>query len=133
MELVAPVANIKKEQGASLSQRARIMTTMFRPSLIKVNSLLLMKRYAEEIILHDYSPNSSPVYIDNNQLNGFLEGIIERDCDIQSCEECGYCGRWAEKIVKVDADYRKDMLELADKLDDGLKRGTHWLPPRSEG
>ena len=127
MELAGPVANIKKEQGVSLSRRARIITTMFKPSLIKVSSLLLVRRYAEKIILHDYSPGSSPVYIDNKQLDGFVEGIIERDCDIQSCEECGYCEKWAKKIVKVDTNYRKEMLELADQLDDGLTHSTHWL------
>lgn len=127
IELVGPVANIKKEQGASLSQRARIITTMFKPSLIKVNSLLMMKRFAEKIILHDYSPNSSPVYIDNNLLDGFIEGIKERDCDLLSCEECSYCKQWADKIVKVDTNYREEMLELADKLDDGLAHSTHWL------
>ncbi len=127
LELVGPVANIKKEQGASLDQRARIISTMFKPSLIKINSLLMMKRFAEKIILHDFSIDLAPVYIDNNQLDGFIVGIKERDCDMLSCEECGYCQKWADKIVKVDANYREGMLELADKLDRGLADSTHWL------
>ena len=127
MELVAPVANIKKEQGTTIRQRLRVISTMFKPSLIKIKSLLLMKRYAENIILHDFLRDTSPIYIDNNKLDGFIEGIKERDCNTLSCEDCGYCYKWAEKIVVVDKIYQKEMLSLGDKLDSGLVHSTHWL------
>jgi collagenase-like PrtC family protease len=130
LELVGPVANIKKEQGASLIQRARIIATMFKPSLINVNSLIQMKRYAKKIILHDYSPERAPIYIDNRKLDGFIEGIKTRDCDLLDCRECGYCRQWADQIVQVDPTYRAEMLALATELDNGLTHSTHWLDAR---
>ncbi len=42
------------------------------------------------------------VVIDNDAFpQGFLRRIAATDCDHQRCEECGYCGTVAEKVVRI--------------------------------
>ncbi|MDD5518519.1 MAG: U32 family peptidase [Candidatus Omnitrophica bacterium] len=50
------------------------------------------------------------VYIDNKQLDGFIENIPGK-CDLISCAPCGYCRRAAVRAVKIDPVYRKAMLD----------------------
>jgi hypothetical protein len=79
LELVGPVSSIKQELGAPLSQRLKLIFTMLKPSKIKVSSLLLMKKFAEQVMIHDFGKESAGVYIDNKSLNGFIEGIKGRN------------------------------------------------------
>ncbi|MBD3320093.1 MAG: peptidase U32 [Chitinivibrionales bacterium] len=126
-ELVAPVAYITARQKASLCSRFRVIAHLFRPNLIKTSSMLLMKKYAEKLLVADYQAPDSPVYIDNKALEGFLEGLHERECAKMNCEQCSYCSAWVEKAVRIDPQYRDEVLELAGKLDEGLRKSTHWL------
>jgi collagenase-like PrtC family protease len=42
------------------------------------------------------------VVIDNDAFpQGFLRRIAATDCENQRCEECGYCGTVAEKVVRI--------------------------------
>lgn len=63
------------------------------------------------------------VFIDNKKLDGFLEGFFLRDCSLLSCEECAYCREIAEKVVKIDEQWRKDMLKRYKKILDNLNSG----------
>ncbi len=130
LEIAGPVAQIKREQHAGLSQRLRTVSIMFKPWYVKVSALVAMKRYADKVILHSYGRDRAPVYIDNKALDGFIEGLRLHDCAIDKCERCGYCREWAEKTVFVDGAYRAEVLDLAGKLDEGLISSTHWLRPR---
>lgn len=49
------------------------------------------------------------VYIDNKALDGFLEGLTDKDCLHTSCRECGYCNKIAEKVVKVEQTLLKEI------------------------
>jgi collagenase-like PrtC family protease len=126
-ELVAPVAQIKRELGASWLQRIRMTATLARPWLVKMRALLLMKRFAESALFGTFAQGSTPVFIDNRALDGFLDGVRSRDCDSLSCESCGYCRMVAERAVTVEQHYREKTLALAARLDDGLISGEHWL------
>jgi hypothetical protein len=54
------------------------------------------------------------MHIDNRALDGFAEHFKTHDCYHSSCEECGYCKRWAEKTVRVDEEKRKAILKRFD-------------------
>lgn len=57
-------------------------------------------------------------YIDNRALDGFIEHFKIGKCKDGMCQECGYCQRTAEKVVKIDKDYReKILLKYKDALD----------------
>lgn len=127
LELVAPVAHIKKEQNASLSQRSRVFFSMFKPSKVRVSTLLATREYMEQVILHDFDKLTTPIYIDNRQLDGFLEEIMKRDCKNHLCSECQYCHSVASEQVVYNEDYREKTLKLAEELDKGLTSSSHWL------
>jgi len=127
LELVAPVAHIKKEQDASLSQRLRVIFSMFKPSKVKISTLLATKEYMEQVILHDFDKLTTPIYIDNKKLDGFLKEIMKRDCKNSLCSECLYCNSIASKQVVYNEDYRVKILKLAQELDKGLISSSHWL------
>ena len=98
-----------------------------RPHLIKLSSLRLMKAYAEQILLHDYHQDSCPVFIANDSLDGFLEGLLSKNCAEADCQQCGYCARWMTRTVRVDPEYQCRMLRLADQIEEGFRTGGHWF------
>lgn len=58
------------------------------------------------------------VYIDNKELDGFIEGM-PKDCDLISCERCGYCEAIAKKAVRLDKDYLEStIVQYKDALDE---------------
>jgi hypothetical protein len=58
----------------------------------------------------------NPIYLDNRKLDGFLEHFMRRDCNDQSCEECGYCQNIAEKVLSVPPEYKKRMSQTYQQL-----------------
>ena len=43
--------------------------------------------------------------VDNSAFpKGFLRRIAATDCEHQSCEECGYCGSVAERVLRLDGE-----------------------------
>lgn len=126
-ELVAPVAQIKKQQHTPLRQRLRMIAIMFHPHRVKVKSLLAMKQYAETVIPHAFDKNSAPVYIDNKMLDGFVEGLSKRNCSVMDCTECRYCQKWIEKSLTINEEYRCDVLHKTERLDQGFTTASHWI------
>lgn len=64
-----------------------------------------------------------PVHIENNALEGFLEGMAQKDCHNLVCNDrgwngetgiehgnCSYCRSYAEKAVKIDEIRRQETL-----------------------
>jgi hypothetical protein len=126
-ELVAPVAHIKRQQRLTVAQRLRMVATMARPWHIKMRSLLLIKKYGELVVPHEFGRAAAPVYIDTKALDGFLDGLASRQCAASDCAACGYCRAWADTAVRVDPAYREKVLALASRLDEGLLNGSLWL------
>ena len=100
---------------------------MFKPSKVKISTLLATKEYMEQVILHDFDKLTAPIYIDNKKLDGFLDGVVKRDCQNRSCSECRYCNMAADKYVIYNEQYRQKTLERAQRLDQGLVSSSHWL------
>ena len=42
------------------------------------------------------------VYIDNRALDGFIEFFLKDNCELRSCQECGYCEDVAKRAVKIN-------------------------------
>jgi hypothetical protein len=110
-----------------LSQRLRVIFSMFKPSKVKISTLLATKEYMEQVILHDFDKLTTQIYIDNNKLDGFLKEIMKRDCKNSLCSECLYCNIIASKQVVYNEDYRVKILKLAQELEKGLISSSHWL------
>lgn len=130
LQLVAPVAQISKNLGASKEMRFRLLTTMFRPDRIRIKSLLMMYKYSSLILDTDYSDPNAPVYIDNKKLDGFIEEL-RKICN-GFCTHCSFCTKISEQVVKIDRDYRNEVLSLSSWLDSGAIDSTHWINPRKK-
>ena len=72
-----------------------IFRFFFRPELTNIFKLEKIKR-----IFADISPY---VYVDNKKLNGFLIGLQDKKCASRCCDECDWCGKIANDVMKVDA------------------------------
>lgn len=48
------------------------------------------------------TPVQDLFFVDNKRIpNDFLQGFVERDCSLLSCDRCGYCHRIADAAVTV--------------------------------
>ena len=127
-ELVAPVAQVPCKENTPFPVLLRTVSAMARPWLAKPASLAAIASYISDVFIDDFSRERSPVYIDNQGLAGFLEGVVERGCSPAACacDKCDYCGSWAKKTVRLDDGYRDKVLAKAASLDKGLLSGTLW-------
>ena len=84
---------------------------LIRPDLVNIDLMLQMA----DIFGYSFS---DVIQIDNRELDGFAEHFKTHDCYHSSCDECGYCGRWAEKVVRVD---REKHQAIVKKFDDFIE------------
>ncbi len=64
--------------------------------------------------------------IDSGSMDGFLEGVMARDCRNLSCADCGWCDRWAGQVVHFDPADRKRFLEDSEKNLEDLEGGSFF-------
>ena len=57
-----------------------------------------------QMLKYSHLLNKIQVSVENKELEGFLRGI-PKDCDLFSCDACGYCGKIAQKTVKSESGY----------------------------
>lgn len=82
---------------------------LIKPELVNIDLMLEMA----DIFGYSFS---DVMQIDNRALDGFAEHFKTHDCYHSSCEECGYCKRWAEKTVQVDEAKRQAILKRFDRF-----------------
>ena len=54
------------------------------------------------------------IYIDNQKLDGFIDGIKRIDCRYISCDRCGYCERYAKKAITFSATDQEEAIRRTD-------------------
>lgn len=64
----------------------------FFPGFANISKLLRLKGLLKD----------PEVFIDNRKLGHFLDFFMEHDCNLQSCRDCGYCGKIAREAVRVE-------------------------------
>ena len=80
---------------------------LIRPDLVNIDLMLEMA----DIFGYSFS---DVMQIDNRALDGFAEHFKTHDCYHSSCDECGYCKRWAEKVVRVNEERHQAILKKFD-------------------
>lgn len=126
LEIVGPVAKIKKELGAGRKEQFRMVKAFLQPGKVKISTVLAMKRYAEMVVQHEFEESRAPVYVANEDLQGFLRGMPQQNCERGRCTECGYCTRWAAEAITIDPHYRTEALRQAHALQVGCADGSCW-------
>jgi hypothetical protein len=100
--------------------------TFVRPRTVNPLRLLPIRRLAEAQGMLTPLRRDPPVVIDNRALDGFLEFFFKVDCHERDCEECRYCHRVAERAVRVDPEFRREVLRQYDEVLDDLCSGGMW-------
>jgi collagenase-like PrtC family protease len=54
------------------------------------------------------------IYIDNQKLDGFVDGIKKINCRYVSCDRCGYCERYAEKAITFSLLDQEEAIRRSD-------------------
>ncbi|MFO7963924.1 MAG: U32 family peptidase [Desulfobacterales bacterium] len=69
----------------------------------------------------------SPVWIESSRIpDDFIQGFEHRDCEVLSCDRCGYCADIAAAAVFVDDDFRKEALAKYDTVHASMINGGLW-------
>lgn len=99
----------------------------------KANALRLMRwrEFARLRGMMYQSTSPPPVFIDNRKLDGFLEGLMQHDCALMDCRDCGYCDSTARRAITIDQEHRARCLELAGDLLRDMCSGALWNLPIS--
>jgi len=63
------------------------------------------------------------VFIDNKALDGFINFFLTHNCQVMSCEDCGYCREISERVVKIDKDYQNKICQEYRKFLGALYSG----------
>jgi hypothetical protein len=64
-----------------------------------------------------------PIYIDNRQLDGFLQEVWKRECRYNDCNHCQYCHKVADKVVRIEEGYRQRCLEMHKGIEETITQG----------
>jgi len=71
--------------------------------------------------------NKTPAFtINPDSLDGFLEGVLKRDCRHLSCEKCGWCESFAQRAVEFVPGERERYLEGAAENIEELESGAFF-------
>ncbi len=54
------------------------------------------------------------ISIDNQKLDGFLNGLKKIDCRYLSCDQCGYCERFAAKAITIAPEDKEEAVRRSD-------------------
>ncbi|QWV92516.1 U32 family peptidase [Geomonas oryzisoli] len=126
LDLIQPYGyKTDSAQGGSLLDLRRFVRFFLRPLAVRQTGLLRLKRLAEKRGLVA-GLRWDPVYIDNRLLDGFLDGMRGIDCRGSDCSRCGYCERWTLEAVRVDEQYRQELLQLYQEAFNDMYSGALW-------
>lgn len=118
----------KQQRSASQPRRAKYwdFLTFVRPWKANPMRMLQWREFAKMRGMIYQSSQEDPIRIDNRALDGFVEGLMGRDCGSRDCGDCGHCHRIARDVVKIDPEYQAKCLELANSLMDDMRTGKMW-------
>jgi collagenase-like PrtC family protease len=94
-------------------------------NLIKLRKVIDFGQTAS-VLYPRRGPN--PVQIDNRALDGFHDYFRDHGCMDVDCERCRYCHEWAERVVKIDPEWRARMDACYADLLGEIDGGSFWDP-----
>lgn len=91
----------------------------FRPFTVNVLKLIKLR----ELIMQGV------FYIENRALDNFILHFIDNDCSLALCEDCGYCYKIADRVIKINQDRRSSLIKKYEKYLDVLISGEMFRYP----
>ncbi len=102
------------------------LRTFLRPWTVNPLRALKIRRLAEAQGMLNPLRRTPPLVIDNRALDGFLDFFLTGDCREWNCEGCRYCHRVAERAVRIDPEFRREVLCRYDEVLEDLRSGAMW-------
>lgn len=129
-DLVLPFNYPEKAYGNERARDAysmkRALKYFFKPGQINVAKIgKLMDLGKRQGLLYPRR-GETPLYLDNRELDGFIDRFFEKGCVEVDCDSCRYCHRFAEKALRIDPDWRHDVLARYRGLFDDMHGGAFW-------
>jgi collagenase-like PrtC family protease len=129
LDLVQNYAYAEEKVGGSAKDSysyRRLIKYFAKPKMINLLKLQKVINFGKTASVLYPLRGANPVQIDNRALDGFLDRFKEKGCQMVDCESCRYCHEWAEKVVKIDPDWREQMGAIYDDLLTETDSGSFW-------
>jgi collagenase-like PrtC family protease len=128
IDLIQPYGHGDTEESRQHYSRGKrsLLQNFLRPGKVNIPAILKLKDLTDTKGMLTPLAKDAPVYIDNSQLNGFLEEVWKRKCRYHNCEECLFCHEMAEKAVNISPDYKTKCLSLHRDIESSLLNGSMW-------
>jgi collagenase-like PrtC family protease len=114
------------EKARDAYSTRRLLKYFVKPqavNLIKFQKVMQFGREAS-VLFPRTGPN--PVFIDNRALDGFMARFETQGCQDVDCESCRYCHEWAERVVRIDAEWAARMQRIYKDLLGEIDGGAFW-------
>ena len=134
-DLVLPFQYPRSSYTNAASREAyslrRAYKYFFKPGQFNVTKIpTLMKLGKKQGLLYPLK-GRAPLYLDNRKLDGFIDRFLKTSCTDVDCESCLYCHRYADEGVRIDPQWREEVLSSYRKLFEDMNDGSFWeLGPR---
>jgi len=103
----------REESSFTLEKFVRVSKCLVHPSKIRLSFL----RKLFKLLVKNY------VFINNRDLDGFLDSLRDKDCRLNDCDICRHCHKIAEKVVKIDPEYKKNLEKSYKEILEDLETG----------
>ena len=116
----------KKSQKISANSKFKKLAFFFQPLKINLMKFNKIKQLCEKkgMLL---PLETTPVYIDNKLLDGFIKPFLARSCDDLQCGiNCKHCEYFAQKAITIDENFQQECLSLHKDIDDDIYTGKLW-------
>lgn len=132
LDLVQPYGFPVTEGAVPRRGLTWVLRHFMRPRAVRWRKLPLLYELAKRRGLLGAAPGRPPVYVDNRALDGFIDRFLTEGCRGRDCRTCGYCDAWAERVVRMDEQWRKECLALYEQTFAEIESGGLWgVEPRT--
>lgn len=104
----------------------RMFKYFIKPRTVNLMKFLKVVELGQAMSLLYPRKGEAGVTIDNKALDGFIDRFKKTSCQPIDCHKCGYCHRWAEKVVTMDPEYHDRVVGLLGDLLDEMYSGSFW-------
>lgn len=114
------------EREKDAFSKKRMIKYFIKPKAVNLLKFLKVVRFGEKGSVLFPLRGENPVYIDNRKLDGFIDFFRTHGCQSTDCESCRYCHRVADEVVRIDPEWKKEMLAIYEELLGEIYSGTFW-------
>lgn len=122
-----PIDKIGPKGKDAYSYR-RLLKYFVRPKVVNLMKFRKVMTFGQTASVLYPLRGPNPVQIDNRALDGFIDFFKAKGCQDVDCETCRYCHEWADKVVKIDPEWKAQMEVIYKDLLDELESGSFWDP-----